>query len=227
LKSRPFTIGLVAFGVVVALLILSSYSNTKKYYITEKDGAVEIWRGTFTPMGKTRLIAMPGSALPEPPKAVYGWADAYRLMYQHYIDKADALLDTPGVPDTIALTANLEQAVRYAPNREMRDAARGRLISLRLLTLVQKAQAALNRGTIASTQAAIGFLHEARKFDLSAAEAEMLDRKIDAAQDRLTQLEEAQAAAEQEAAAKAALEAEAQTLQEASQEGSTAPAAAH
>jgi hypothetical protein len=226
-QNKPLKIGLAAFAVVLTLLILSSYSNTKKYYITAKDGTVEIWRGTFTPMGKTRLIAMPGSALPEPAKEVYGWADAYRLMYQHYIDKADALLDTPGVPDSIALTANLEQAIRYAPNRELRDAARARLINLRLLALVQKAQAALNRGTVESTQAALGFLHEARRFDLSEAEAEMLDRKIDAAQETLTQLQEAQTAAEKEAAAQAALEADTEDLKAASQTEAPSPAASH
>ena len=209
-------IGVIAFCAVIALLILASYSNTKNYYILEKDGAVEVWRGTFAPMGKTRLMIMPGIQMPEEQKDEYGWQDAYRLFYQYYIEKADAILAVPGVPDTAGLTHNLEKAIQYAPNRDMRDAARARLMGIHMQTLVHKAQAAINRGTIESATAAIGFLKEAAQYDLSAAEAEMVQRKIEEAEAILANREMAKAEAEKAAAAKAALEAEAQDLKEAS-----------
>jgi hypothetical protein len=213
---NPTKIGIIAFCAIIMLLIFSSYSNTKKYYIEEKDGAVEIWRGTFTPMGQTRLMIMPGIQMPPERKDVYAWQDAYRLMYQYYIEKADAILEVPGIPDTAGLTSNLEEAIRYAPNRELRDAARSRLIGIRMQILVNKAQAALNRGTIESATAAIGFLKEAAGYDLTAAEAEMVQRKIEEANAVLADHEKAKAAAEKAAAEKAALEAEAQQLKEAS-----------
>ena len=198
------------------LLVFSSYSNTKHYYIEEKDGAVEIWRGTFTPMGKTRLMIMPGIQMPQAQKEVYAWQDAYRLMYQYYIDKADAILEVPGVPDTAGLTKNLEKAISYAPNRELRDAARARMVGIRMQTLIHKAQAALNRGTIESATAAIGFLKEAAQYDMSAAEADLVQRKIEEAETILADREKAKAEAEKAAAEKAALEAEALELKEAS-----------
>ncbi|MCB2168640.1 MAG: hypothetical protein KQI78_13345, partial [Deltaproteobacteria bacterium] len=213
---NPIKIGIVGFCAVIALLVFSSYSNTKHYYIEEKDGAVEIWRGTFAPMGKTRLMILPGIQMPQEQKEVYAWPDAYRLMYQYYIDKADAILEVPGAPDTAGLTTNLEKAISYAPNRELRDAARNRLVGIRMHTLTHKAQAALNRGTIESATTAIGFLKEAAQYDMSAAEAELLQRKIEAAEARLADLQQAKAEAEKAAAEKAALEAEAQTLEEAS-----------
>ena len=206
----------ISFAAAVALLVFSSYSNTKHYYIEEKDGAVEIWRGTFAPMGKTRLMILPGIQMPQEQKEVYAWPDAYRLMYQYYIDQADAILGVPGAPDTVGLTKNLEKAISYAPNRELRDAARTRLVGIRMHTLTHKAQAALNRGTIESATTAIGFLKEAAQYDMSAAEAELLQRKIEAAKARLADLQQAKAEAEKAAAEKAALEAEAQTLEEAS-----------
>ncbi len=177
---------------------------------------MEIWRGTFAPMGKTRLMILPGIQMPQEQKEVYAWPDAYRLMYQYYIDQADAILEVPGAPDTAGLTTNLEKAISYAPNRELRDAARTRLVGIRMHTLAHKAQAALNRGTIESATTAIGFLKEAAQYDMSAAEADLLQRKIEAAEARLADLQQAKAEAEKAAAEKAALEAEAQTLEEAS-----------
>jgi hypothetical protein len=221
---NPIKIGIAAFCAIILILIVSSYSNTKNYYIQEKDGAVEIWRGTFTPMGKTRLMILPGIQMPAEEKEVYRWQDAYRLMYQYYIERADAILEVPGVPDVAALTDNLEKAIQYAPDRELRDAARSRLISLRMQTLVQRAQAALNRGSIASAETAIGFLQEAAQYELSPAEAEMVQRQIEAAEAVLVEREAAQAAAEKAAAEKAALEQEAQTLKEAADSAPPAPA---
>ncbi len=221
---NPMKMGIIGFCAIIALLIFSSYSNTKSYYITEKDGAVEIWRGIFAPMGKTRLMILPGIQMPPEVKKTYGWQDAYRLMYQYYIEKADATLAVPGIPDTAALTQDLEKAISYAPDREMRDAARTRLVSIHMQTLIQKAQAAMNRGTVESAEEAIGFLKEAARYDLSDAEAEMVQRKIEEAGGVLADREMAKAAAEKAAAETKALEAEAQSLKEASQ--SEPPAAA-
>ncbi len=216
-RFNPIKIGIVVFCAIILLLVVSSYSNTKNYYIQEKDGAVEIWRGIFAPMGKTRLMILPGIQMPAEEKEVYGWQDAYRLIYQYYINKADAILEVPGVPDTVALTANLEKAIQYAPNRELADKARSRLVSLRMQTLVQKAQAALNRGTIESAEAAIGFLQEAAQYDLSPAEAEMIQAKIEAAEAVRAEREMARAEAEKAAAEQAALEEETQALKDAAE----------
>ncbi len=206
--------GLIAFGAVLLLLIMSSYSNTKKYYITEKDGAVTIERGTFTPMGTTVLITMTDVPMPEPLQDVYGWQDAYRLMYQHYINAADKLLEAPGVPDAAALATQLGMAVKYAPNRELREDARTRLVGMRLQVLVHKAQAAMQRRTIESTQTALVFLKEAADLDLSEGEAGLVKQRTAEAEKLLADLEADQAEAERQAAEEAALADEARKLKE-------------
>ncbi len=212
--GKPMKLGLIAFGAVLLLLIMSSYSNTKKYYITEKDGAVTIERGTFTPMGTTVLITMTDVPMPEPLQDVYGWQDAYRLMYQHYINAADKLLEAPGVPDAAALATQLGMAVKYAPNRELREDARTRLVGMRLQVLVHKAQAAMQRRTIESAQAALVFLKEAADLDLSEGEAGLVKQRTAEAEKLLADLEAAQAEAERQAAEEAALADEAQKLKE-------------
>ena len=210
--SKPMKLGLIAFGAILLLLIMSSYTNTKKYYITEKDGAVTIQRGTFTPMGTTVLITMTDVPMPEPIQDVYGWQDAYRLMFQHYINAADKLLEAPGIPDAAALATQLGMAVKYAPNRELREDARSRLVGMRVQVLVHKAQAAMQRRTIESVQLALAFLEEAADLDLSEGEAALVDQRTAEAEKLMADLEAAQAEAERQAAEEAALAAEAQKL---------------
>ncbi|MDJ0856071.1 MAG: hypothetical protein QNI88_12725 [Desulfobacterales bacterium] len=210
--NKPLKFGLVAFGAILLLLIMSSYTNTKKYYITEKDGTVTIQRGTFTPMGTTVLISMTDVPMPEPAQDVYGWQDAYRLMYQHYINAADKLLEAPGIPDAAALATQLGMAVKYAPDRELRDDARSRLVGMRVQVLVHKAQAAMQRRTIEGVQVALAFLEEAADLDLSEGEAALVDQRTAEAEKLMADLEAAQAEAERQAAEEAALAAEAQKL---------------
>ena len=204
--------GLIALGVVLLLLIMSSYTNTKKYYITEKDGAVTIARGTFTPMGTTFLITMTDVAMPQPAREVYGWQDAYRLMYQHYINAADELLEAPGVPDAAALATQLGMAVKYAPNRELREDARSRLVGMRVQLLIHRAQAAMQRRTIEGAQAALEFLDEAAGLDPSEGELALVQQRTAEAETLLADLEAAKAEAERQAAEEAALAAEAEKL---------------
>ncbi len=210
--NKPLKFGLIGFGVIVLLLIMSSYSNTKNYYITEKDGVITIERGTFTPMGTTVLLSVSGVPMPEPPQEVYGWQEAYRLMYQHYINAADKLLEAPGIPDTAALSAQLGLAVKYAPNRELRDDARSRLVGMRAQILMHKAQASLQRRTIESALAAIEFLEEANRLDLSEGEVALVQERTAEAETILADLEAAKAEAERQAAEEAALAAEAEKL---------------
>jgi hypothetical protein len=210
--SKPMKFGLIGFGVVLLLLIMTSYTNTKKYYITEKDGAVIIARGTFTPMGTTVLMTMKDVTMPEPVQEVYGWQDAYRLMYQHYINAADNLLEAPGVPDAAALATQLGMAVKYAPNRELREDARSRLVGMRVQLLVHKAQAAMQRRTIEGAQAALEFLDEAAGLDPSKGEEALLQERTAEAEKLLADLEAAKAEAERQAAEEAALAAEAEKL---------------
>ena len=210
--NKPLKFGLIGFGVIVLLLIMSSYSNTKNYYITEKDGVITIERGTFTPMGTTVLLSVSGVPMPEPPQEVYGWQEAYRLMYQHYINAADELLEAPGIPDTAALSAQLGLAVKYAPNRELRDDARSRLVGMRAQILLHKAQASLQRRTIEGALAAIEFLEEANRLDLSEGEVALVQERTAEAETLLADLEAAKAEAERQAAEEAALAAEAEKL---------------
>lgn len=202
----------IAVAAVIFMLLVYSYTNSRDYYIIEKDGTVEIRRGSFAPMGDDPLITLTGVPAPEVPKDVYTWQEAYTLIYTYYINRADTLVEAPGVPDAGALKENLELAVKYAPDREMMEGAKGRLVSLNLQLAIQKASAAINRRTIESVQKGLDILKSAKTMGLSEAETAMVDSQIASAEALLTKLEAEKAEADRLAEEQTALETEKETL---------------
>jgi hypothetical protein len=213
--SDPVDNTMKIFAAGLAFLILlvigGSVSNSFKYYLTENQGALEVWKGKFSPIGKKLVIALPGVPAPEDPKATYRSGDVYPIVFQYYIDKADVLLDVPGIPDFEGIKATLKTALEYGSTNALRALAYQRLDNIDRLILTYKADVAASRGTIDDLKAAIGFLSAADKLTTDKAQEELIARTISAHEAAITALEE-QAAAEQTAAE---AEAEAPTAQQA------------
>ena len=222
------TIKLVAAGIafLILLVIGASTSNSFKYYLVENQGALEIWKGKFAPLGKKKLLALPGVAVPEELKEAYSSDEVYPLAFQYYIDKADALLDVPGIPDFEAIKATLKIALEYGSSSALRDVAYQRLDNIDRLILDYKADVAASRGTIEGLTAAIGFLKEADKLTRDEVLEERITQKIAAHEAAIAVLEEQaeveaeaarlaeEAAAEEAAAQEEQAAAEAETLGE-------------
>ncbi|MBC2712921.1 MAG: hypothetical protein HGJ94_18595 [Desulfosarcina sp.] len=204
------TIKLFAAGLVFLILLVigASTSNSFKYYLAENQGALEIWKGKFAPMGKKMVIALPGVLAPEDLKDVYSADDVYPLAFQYFLDKADALLGVPGIPDFKGIKATLKTALEYGSTNTLRTVAYDRLDNIDRLILTYKADVAASRGTIDDLDSAIGFLKDADKLTTDRVQEEMIAQKITAHEAAITALEE-QAAAEQ-AVAEAEAEAERQ-----------------
>ncbi|HSO19094.1 MAG TPA: hypothetical protein VLT88_06535, partial [Desulfosarcina sp.] len=220
------TMKLFAAGLAFLILLVvgASASNSFKYYLREGQGALEIWKGKFAPLGKKKVIALPGVPVPADLKDTYRSGEVYPLIFQYYVDKADALLDVPGIPDFEGIKATLKNALEYGSTRDLRQLAYERLDNIDRLILTYKADVAASRGTIADLEAAIGFLEDADKLTTDKGQEEMIAQKIAAHQAAIAVLEE-QAAAEQ-AALEAAQEAESaagaeapQAIGEAAEEG--------
>jgi len=213
--SDPVDNTMKIFAAGLAFLILlvigGSVSNSFKYYLTENQGALEVWKGKFSPIGKKLVIALPGVPAPEDPKATYRSGDVYPIVFQYYIDKADVLLDVPGIPDFEGIKATLKTALEYGSTNALRALAYQRLDNIDRLILTYKADVAASRGTLDDLKAAIGFLSAADKLTTDKAQKELIARTISAHEAAITALEE-QAAAEQTAAE---AEAEAPTAQQA------------
>ena len=184
---------------LILLVIGGSASNSFKYYLKENQGALEVWKGKFSPIGKKLVIALPGVPAPEDTKVTYRSGDVYPIVFQYYIDKADALLEVPGIPDFEGIKATLKTALEYGSADTLRTLAYQRLDNIDRLILTYKADVAASRGSIDDLKAAIGFLNAADKLTTDEAQEELVARRIAAHEAAIEALEE-QAAAEQAAA---------------------------
>jgi colicin import membrane protein len=207
------TIKIFAAGLafLVLLVIGASISNSSKFYLEGNEGVLEIWQGKFAPLGKQMVIALPGIPLPESIKDVYSKADVYPLAFQFYLDKADALLQAPGIPDFEGIKSELKTALAYGSNKELRALAYDRIDNIDRLILVHKADVFASRGTLEDIESAIDYLKDAEKLTRDDAQAAMIGQKIERLKAGITALEE-QAAAEA-AAAEAETEAEAEVAE--------------
>ena len=196
-----------AFAFLVLLVIGASFVNQGRFYLNSSNGAVEIWQGKFSPKGQKLLVALPGAAIPAMEAAVYTKQDVYPIVFNYYIDKADAILDVPGAPNFDEVKVYLDKALAYAVTQDLRDIANARINNIDLLILIYKADVAGSRGTIASFEAALGFLNEAKRLAADA-QVQQIDQKIEAFSAALASLKAAQAEAEQ-------LEADRQKLEQA------------
>jgi colicin import membrane protein len=203
------TIKLIAAGLAFLILLVvgASASNSFNYYLAENQGALEIWKGKFAPLGKKMLIALPGVPAPEDLKDTYSSGDVYPLIFDYYVEKADALLDVPGIPDFEGIKSTLKIALQYGSTNTLRDAAYKRLDNIDRLILTYKADVAASKGTVKGLQAAIGFLTDADKLTTDKAQEALNAQKIADHEAAIAKLEEAAAA--QLAAAAAETEAEA------------------
>ena len=181
-----------------------------------------------TDMAESHVDQAAGTKKSCPPTPI---AEAHRPQQQSFpedeflsiaedLDLADAHLTKPGVPDYEAVDAELQTALKYAVDTDQRDAIFARLAGMEWATLSYKINVAIDRGEF---ETALGLLNKSNALDLSDAQAEMVDKKIEEVKAQMEAAEaEAKAAAEAEAQ-KAAEEAEAQRAEAEAQESAEAP----
>jgi len=184
--SIKIAAGCLAF--LILILLGTSMCNSQKFYIKKAKNGIEIWQGRFAPKGEKQLISLAGVKAPEKVKKVYSDLDVYPIIFSYFLNKADAILDAPGIPDFEGMKHYIQLAEPYAMTRELRDAADLRLNSIEKALLIYKADIAVSRGKIADLEAARDFLYKAKAMNSDKAQAESLENKIKAVQSRLEQL---------------------------------------
>ena len=197
--ERTLKFFLAGFVFLVAIIIGASISNRSNYYVKTADGAVEIWQGRFAPMGEGLLIALPGATPPETTQAVYSKNEALPLVFNYYIEKADALLGVAGMPDLKGIKLYLNKALSFATTENLRNTAYSRLYSIDAMILLYKADVASSKNTLADFKTALRYLEEASTLKLGETQARLINQKILAVKDLMAALEAKQAAAEAEA----------------------------
>lgn len=186
-----------AFVILIVILVASSFSNKSKYFIRTTDGAVEILQGKFAPMGEELLISLPGAQAPEHVKPVYSKSEVPPLVFDYYIEKADALLEVSGMPDLNEIKSYVKKALSFAVTDSMRNAAHARLNSIDLMILLYKADVAASKPAKSDLETALGYLETAAALDLDDAQEKLVKKKIESVEALMAALEkEAEAAVE-------------------------------
>lgn len=168
-----------ALVVLVAIIVGSSMINKTKYYMDANEGALEIWQGRFAPMGEELLITLPGVELPETIKDVYLKKDVFPIIFNYYVEKADTLLEVPGMPDFGGIKNYLNRALSYAVTSASTEAAYNRLNNIELMILLYKADVAASKATISDLKDAKRYLNEAEGLSTDDLQADMINQKID------------------------------------------------
>ncbi|MBW2680492.1 MAG: histone H1-like repetitive region-containing protein [Deltaproteobacteria bacterium] len=177
-KAMKYLVAAVV--ILVALIVGSSMINKTKYYVNAKQGALEIWQGRFAPMGEELLITLPGVQLPETTKAVYLKKDVFPIIFNYYVEKADTLLEVPGLPDFEGIKSYLNRALSYAVTSASTEAAFNRLNNIELMILFYKADVAADKATLSSLKDAKHYLDQAAGLGTNDLQAGIITQKIDA-----------------------------------------------
>jgi hypothetical protein len=180
-RIRPFKIAMIMLSLVLVVLVgqivYTSNKNKRNYYLKSYEGALEVWKGSFSPAGKKRLIIMPGVRPPDKIKAVYTQEEVYPLIFTYYIDKADALIHMMGMPDFTGIKTYLKRALTFATTDDHLRAVHLRLNRIDRTILYYKADVAASKGTLKGLEVAIEFLNQAASLEPDDIEAELIEKK--------------------------------------------------
>jgi len=180
--KTPIIFGAALLVIIMILITGISISNSKKYYLEYRNGAIKIFKGTFEPVGKSLLIILPGVEAPKPTKAVYTKEEIYPIISKYYINKAATLLEVPGMPDFKGVKIYLQKATKFATSEKLLNEAERRIQSIDFMVLIYKADLMEDTGTLSGLQDAIRYLNEAASLSTDKTEAEIVEKKIAAVQ---------------------------------------------
>jgi hypothetical protein len=139
-------------ALLVLLLIGTSLCNSQKFYIKKANNGIEIWQGRFSPKGEKQLISLAGIKAPETVQKVYSKNDVYPIIFSYFLNKADAFLAAPGIPDFEGMKYYINLAKPYAVTQELRDAVALRLNGMTQTLQSYKDNIAASKAPAAKTQ---------------------------------------------------------------------------
>jgi len=188
--------GLAALVLLVLLVVIASWMNTRQYYISSGEGAIDIYQGKFAPKGTRLLMSFPGMKAPEMVKESYSKDDVFPIIYDYYLDKADMLLEVPGMPDFEGVKDYLNKSLAYAVSSEMKATVNKRLDAINLMVLLYKADVAASKNSPEDLEVAQDLFKKALSYPMEEMESTRIKQKAALVKERLDSLKAAAAEAE-------------------------------
>ncbi len=170
-----------AIGIAVAIIsiiLILSYKNSTNYYIMPHDNAIEIWKGRFSPKDNRYFMVLHGTEFTQQVKDVYSREEIFPLIFDYYLDKADTLLEVPGLSDWEGIKSYLHQAAAFSVTPKMKASVKTKLDNIERMILLFKAEVVMNKNTLQSLETALQYLKEAGKLNPNPMQAEQIAAKI-------------------------------------------------
>ena len=150
--------------ILFAIIVGVSFSNASKYYLKSTDDGLEIWKGSFAPMGDERVVRLRGVAAPASMQGVYEKEQVMPIAFNYYMDKAEDVLYEEGVADQEKVRGYIDKALHYADAQNAKRAFAMQK-NLRILSLMTMADVAATKGTPEGYEKAVGYLEQAAAID--------------------------------------------------------------
>ncbi|UCG81754.1 MAG: hypothetical protein JSV60_05640, partial [Desulfobacterales bacterium] len=177
-KTFKYAIG--ALACVIAILLLASLSNSNQFQFKQNDQMVELWQGRFAPMGIHRVASFsdPSILAGVDQQKSYSKKNAYAILSDYFIKRADDILKTGETPDLKAAKSYLAHASKYAVSDARRKEVQMRLNRMNFLVLLGKGELARSKGTIPDFETAKGYLTQAIPFASTDLEKDMITKSL-------------------------------------------------
>ena len=203
-KTVQYALTGLAAGVALIFLmvILASISNMGNFYLAKSNGSLEIWQGKFAPLGEKMILTLPGVETPGALNRTFSKQEVFPIAFDFFIDKADNLLETKGIPNFEKIKFHLNTALTYAVTGDLRQKAQSRLNHIDLMLLIYKASVLADRASIEDLDKALTLLDQAAVLAAGdEAQVQRINQKVASAENRIRALEAAAVEAAETAAA--------------------------
>jgi hypothetical protein len=147
--------------VLFILLYMASSSNHKKYYLVDGKSGVELWQGSFSPMGKSHIITLMGMEIPDTEQDFYSESEIYPLICGFYLDQASEVLSQDNIPNLVQVREYLLLAHHFA-TEENQQKIQKRLNSIDFMMFVLRADMAIQKGSENELEKAREYIEEAK-----------------------------------------------------------------
>jgi len=174
--SKAMRMGLCALGLLIAIIVGTSFSNRSKFYLKEVDNSVEVWRGKFAPAGTELVFKLDGVTAPNPLRESYTQKEISPILFGFFLDKADAVLNVPAGPDIPKMKESLRQAATFAPSVELQSQVQRRLKGVDFIIAFHKADVALSKGTMPDLRVAKASLSRAYSSATTDSQRELVEK---------------------------------------------------
>jgi len=123
--GKSLLLGVAGVCGLILMILIASMMNADNYYVKQARGAVEIWKGDFSPIGKDCIMILHGTQWNGPFKESYSKKAVFSFAVRYYLKKTVALVEAPVSDDFNRIVHYLDRARELVSDLELQEIAAG------------------------------------------------------------------------------------------------------